>query len=597
METRKLTRRALLRATATAAAAIPFIACQPKVVEVEKIITEVVKETIIVAGTPKVVEKEVTKIVKEQVKETVVVEKEVTAVPEEYPLVQMGHKWVVPEPILPTWRYDLDIHHSMIDPGNYLETESNEDNIVLRYIKEATGIQYFPDLAVGGGQYGEVLAVNMAAGTLPEYISWIAGGRLGALVEADMIEDITDIWEATASPLVKRRTEYPTAFMWRLLRRNGRIYNIPWSKGPGESDLALWIRKDLLDKTGLGIPDTVEELAEVARAFMKLGCSMGFAAHANLTSSSHTCEFSSIFGAMGGSIPSLWMERGGELVWGSILPECIEGLRVFRGWYEEGILAKDYPSRHAREMGELTIGGEAGIFFGRAEGGWGLAPEEQVIEGAEWMYVDTPAGPDGRRMRRGLEPFQSTGVFLKGTDPEKIEAFINHLNWAIEVYEASTMGKKYAFEGYDYVIEDGKIVDGPAHTEYHGYEYGANGRVMQQRRVVDARKRDGLRQRDPAGLNPLELYAIEEPRLILYDEGYIRLYDSVQWAYPNHYCNGVPPTPARVKYWADLAKLESEAYTNIVTGRAPLESFDAFVDEWLAIGGEEVTREIIEALD
>lgn len=55
----------------------------PKVVEVTRVIKEVVKETVIVAGTPEVVEREVTKIVKEEVtkvvekvvKETVVVEK------------------------------------------------------------------------------------------------------------------------------------------------------------------------------------------------------------------------------------------------------------------------------------------------------------------------------------------------------------------------------------------------------------------------------------------------------------------------------------------------------------------------------------------
>lgn len=71
----KLTRRQLLRVLGVGAVGTCLAACAPKVVEVTKIVKEVVKETVIVAGTPKVVEKEVTKVVKEVVKETVIVEK------------------------------------------------------------------------------------------------------------------------------------------------------------------------------------------------------------------------------------------------------------------------------------------------------------------------------------------------------------------------------------------------------------------------------------------------------------------------------------------------------------------------------------------
>ena len=70
-------RRGFLRLGVVAGAGAVLAACTPTVVEkggekeVTKIVKEVVKETVMVAGTPKVVEKEVTKVVKE----TVVVEK------------------------------------------------------------------------------------------------------------------------------------------------------------------------------------------------------------------------------------------------------------------------------------------------------------------------------------------------------------------------------------------------------------------------------------------------------------------------------------------------------------------------------------------
>jgi peptide/nickel transport system substrate-binding protein len=69
----KLGRRDFLRAAALAAAGAAAIACQPKTVIVEKekevtrVVKETVKETVVVAGTPQIVEKEVTKVVKETV--------------------------------------------------------------------------------------------------------------------------------------------------------------------------------------------------------------------------------------------------------------------------------------------------------------------------------------------------------------------------------------------------------------------------------------------------------------------------------------------------------------------------------------------------
>jgi len=71
---RSLNRRRFLRSSALGAAAAMVAACQPKIVEVEKEVTKVVekvvKETVMVEGTPQVVEKKVTQVVKEIVTAT-----------------------------------------------------------------------------------------------------------------------------------------------------------------------------------------------------------------------------------------------------------------------------------------------------------------------------------------------------------------------------------------------------------------------------------------------------------------------------------------------------------------------------------------------
>lgn len=73
---KKLNRRDFLRMAAMAAAGVVAAACQPQTVIVEKevkvteVVKEVVKETVVVEGTPKVVEKEVTTVVEKVVTPT-----------------------------------------------------------------------------------------------------------------------------------------------------------------------------------------------------------------------------------------------------------------------------------------------------------------------------------------------------------------------------------------------------------------------------------------------------------------------------------------------------------------------------------------------
>ena len=70
---KQVSRRGFLRGAALAAAGAVAAACQPKTVivteekEVTRVVKETIKETVIVEGTPQVVEKEVTKIVEKVV--------------------------------------------------------------------------------------------------------------------------------------------------------------------------------------------------------------------------------------------------------------------------------------------------------------------------------------------------------------------------------------------------------------------------------------------------------------------------------------------------------------------------------------------------
>nr|WP_246098494.1 hypothetical protein [Saccharibacillus brassicae] len=55
-------------------------------------------------------------------------------------------------------------------------------------------------------------------------------------------------------------------------------------------------------------------------------------------------------------------------------------------------------------------------------------------------------------------------------------------------------------------------------------------------------------------------------------------------------------TPLMESRWVNLKKMEDEMFLKIVMGVAPVDSFDQFVEDWKRQGGEQITKEVAEAL-
>lgn len=48
--------------------------------------------------------------------------------------------------------------------------------------------------------------------------------------------------------------------------------------------------------------------------------------------------------------------------------------------------------------------------------------------------------------------------------------------------------------------------------------------------------------------------------------------------------------------WANLDKMEQETFYKIVMGEQPLDAFDKYVSDWKSQGGDEITKEVREAV-
>jgi multiple sugar transport system substrate-binding protein len=208
MENRKLTRRDFLRLAATAGVGAAAIACQPK--------------TVIVEGTPQVIEKEVTKVVKE----TVVIEK-----PAEGVKITMYHAWhrAIAGPVIEPMVREFEETH----PGIFVALTAA-----------------VPD------ELGPMVMGAVAAGTPPS-ITW---GDFAPLVRAGVLvplDDYLDTYEYEVEQV------YP--YLWEMFSVQGKKYAMPVEN----SSVAWWYHRPLLEKAGLPEPDLDwdwNDLVEYGRA-------------------------------------------------------------------------------------------------------------------------------------------------------------------------------------------------------------------------------------------------------------------------------------------------------------------------------------------
>jgi putative aldouronate transport system substrate-binding protein len=92
------------------------------------------------------------------------------------------------------------------------------------------------------------------------------------VLEADLLEDITEAWNATANPDWVRKpmdTYLGGNAAWSFAKVNERIMAFPMAERAANNAKLLFVRQDWLDKVGMKIPETLDDVKDVALAFKK----------------------------------------------------------------------------------------------------------------------------------------------------------------------------------------------------------------------------------------------------------------------------------------------------------------------------------------
>jgi putative aldouronate transport system substrate-binding protein len=495
------------------------------------------------------------------------------------------------------------------DPNvTYLEGDDPVNTPANRLTRDALGI--FPKAAFTyTTDYDTKMLAAMADQSLPD-VFFLNPALYGRFLQAGALEDITDIWNSTASAKLK---EYAAAYDGRIIRSamvNGRMMGVPGgAKFEAQDNMLVYYRKDIFDRLGLAAPDTIETFEAALRATQQEFASdpAWVGLPGNRTMITWINSFDIFFGPTG-AIPSIgrtdiriWVKgQDGKLIYGSVDERIKPVLEMLATWYKDGLIDREFYTRDESKSTEPIAAGKTAMFVAPSWGiGWPGGLTAQNVPEAEWAVTLPPTDRNGKRGWLETNPtYGYINGFRKGVEPEKVEAIIQHLNWALENSIAWRENNLYGFDGYDwtydaenaaYVIKNNRpgaylksfLADS---NTWGGYNLKNSTDFVNY--GLELAKGGG------AGLNGWQqalATQFSDPKPGEKDT--VPLVSSVagQGIYTEYYG---PPTSTMAARGAQLDKLEQETFTAIITGSKPLSAFDEFITQWKRLGGDAITNEV-----
>ncbi len=252
---------------------------------------------------------------------------------------------------------------------------------------------------VPNSNYGDRMNVTLASDKLPEVM--VVQGKLPAFVQS---AEAGAFWNLTgkldAYPNLKaenKQIELNSSI-------NGQVYGIYRRRDPMRA--AVLVRKDWLTKLGLSMPETVDDLYKIAKAFTEndpdgngkkdtYGLIVPKWPGVYATASPYDV-IETWFGA-----PNGWGDRNGKLVPGFDTPEFLEANRFVKKLVTEGLINPDFATLDSAKWDQPFFTGKGGMILDVSSRGMVQLRLFKEKDAANYgSFVDITGnltGPDGKK--------------------------------------------------------------------------------------------------------------------------------------------------------------------------------------------------------
>jgi putative aldouronate transport system substrate-binding protein len=277
------------------------------------------------------------------------------------------------------------------------------------------------------------------------------------LYDADLIADMTDIWQDYVTDEYLESLASTDVSMMTL---DGRMYGFPGGTRAMAGTSLLFVRQDWLDKLGLPVPETIDEVVETARKFRDARLAgpdtIPFFFSNNVgggtTFTGSDGKWDGFFNAYGAYL-NYWLEKDGKLTYSSVEPEMRTALLKLQSIYKEGLINRDFATVNATVAREYIASGKAGIHYSSAWSTTGgmdtLAQNSAEFRTAPWKMITgvfPPPAVKGQTVKVQTNSPKGMRIFVSNRTPHP-EAVLKLVMLSYHLPNQSPEKYQYYIEG------------------------------------------------------------------------------------------------------------------------------------------------------
>ncbi len=448
-----------------------------------------------------------------------------------------------------------------------------DDNAYWQQLEERLGVTYDADVTPISG-YGEKIATVFAGGDLPDLFYLLPGPSRPVIYEAidqGAFFDMTDFIESGGLQDYPNLAAFPD-YLWDAVRINGRIWGVP--KPVLRNNDPTFYRKDFADTLGVELTD-----GESVKTFLS-GVSNedpdGNGQDDTFGLAPFGGDWNSFMLNQMFRVPYGWrLNDDGTLTNAIETDEYKQALSYARELYDAGAYHPDSANLTVEQSVDLMKGGRTGMSqngFAAVFGATGfLHTVEEVVPEAVVEPVVLPAYDGGEGITyRTPGFFGFTAISAKAAqDEEKLKELLSVLNYLFAPFGS----EEFTFLNY------GEIGVHSDEAEGGGYQLNEKGRADRSALVYPFLSEnyffypglEGEAERAQKFNEEMAKVAVANPTAGIY-------------------------SPAAAENGATLNQLVADKYTEVVTGRADLDSWDQLIEDWRSQGGDDIRAEYEEAI-
>lgn len=509
----------------------------------------------------------------------------------------------------------IGVSYSAASDFTFLGGETVEDNAWMNLYRENNII---PEIMweVDPSQEATKLSTAIMSGDYPDVFQG-TGAEYANYVESGAVADITEAYEKYASDELKEYMATDGGMALESLYVDGKLYGLPKVTDPYADIDVMWIRLDWLENLGLEIPQTMEQLKEVAYAFTYndpdgngKNDTYGLALDGVDVLTNSIGNVEPIFRAYGVYLDDDGLtyleDENGEIYWGGDNAEGMkQALQLLRDMYAEGSIAKDFVTMNSSSIFSETGAGNCGIWFGP---NWGaMDPAVNASKNDLNCHVVAAPVPTGNvEVTKAYAAATPSTVYFVSSQCENPEVFIKLWNLSVKYQNTAYCtadeynmyyGDSLNYTGWKMSLIAGGAPNGRTTNKAlvaaleSGDSSALDAKQMENyssmKTYIDSVADGTFDPNDTTMARGLALYTVHADPQSAWSVIHEMMAndDYVLSAY-----NGIPSETVS-NATGTLEKMLIETIIKVITGADEVDSYDTFLKTWYAMGGQDAIDE------